>query len=92
MYYALKDGSMLPAGVRPVWVKRQDNGVMVLCGEDEAQGVVIDGETYHLRGRKELDAPTVDLIWKEETETILEQLTNCQLALAEIYETMTGGE
>lgn len=43
----------------PLWVKLQSNGVQVLCKETEAQGVVLDGVTYHIVGRPVLYAPDV---------------------------------
>ena len=94
MYYAIINGQKIPAGIKPVWVKKQSNGVMVLCGEKEREGVVIEGEAYPFRGKKGFDtnAPEADLVWEEETPGIIEQLTNAQLALVEQYERNNGLE
>ena len=86
MFYAICDGVKFPAGTRPNWVKLQSNGVFVHCGENEGDGVIIEGEIYHVNGRKDIDKPTVELVWEEETLKLIEQLTNAQLALVEQYE------
>ena len=74
MYYAIINGKKIPAGERLNWVKRQRNGVMVLCGEADGQGIVIDGETYHINGREAFDRPTADLVWEEETKRLVEAI------------------
>jgi len=86
MFYAIGDGLKFPAGMRLNWVKLQSNGVFVHCGENEGQGVIIEGEIYHVSGREDIDKPTVDLVWEEETLRLIDQLTNAQLALVEQYE------
>lgn len=53
------------------WVKLQDNGIYVGCGESEGQGVVLDGEIYHVDGRKPIDRPTVTLLWQEDAPKVL---------------------
>jgi len=72
MYYAINEGKKIPVGDRPCWVKMQTNGIMVLCHESEGQGIIIDGEVYHVDGRPELDKPTVDIIWEDDTKKLVE--------------------
>lgn len=46
----------------PVWVRKQDNGCFALCGEADAQGIVVDGTVYHVAGRSEIEgAETVNV-------------------------------
>ncbi len=47
MYHTWIDGKELTAE-KLQWVKLQDNGVFVSCDETEGQGVVLDGEIYHV--------------------------------------------
>jgi len=54
MYRMFKDETVLATVTNPVWVKKQDNGSYGLCGEQEAQGIVIEGTVYHVEGRDEL--------------------------------------
>ena len=33
------------------WVKLTTPGVYLVCGEVDGEGIIIDGEIYHVRGR-----------------------------------------
>lgn len=86
MYYALKNGSTIPAE-KLRWVKKQDNGVFVNCAEAEGQGIILDGEIYHVSGRAEIDKPTVDLVWEDDVTSLKEEnelLKGCVMELADI--------
>lgn len=86
MYYALKNGSMIPAE-KLRWVKKQENGVFVNCTESEGQGIILDGEIYHVSGREEIDKPTVDLIWEDDVTSLKEEnalLKGCVMELADM--------
>lgn len=86
MYYALKNGTTVPAE-KLCWVKAQDNGVFVNCAESEGQGIILDGEIYHVSGRTEIDKPTVDLVWKDDVTSLKEEnelLKGCVMELADI--------
>lgn len=65
MYHTWIDGKELVAE-KLQWVKLQENGIFVSCSESEGQGVVLDGDIYHVDGRKKMDRPTVTLIWQED--------------------------
>lgn len=65
------------------WVKLQDNGIYVGCGESEGQGVVLDGEIYHVDGRKPIDRPTVTLLWQEDAPKVLNTASIAFVALAQ---------
>ena len=69
MYHTWIDGKEFTAE-KLQWVKLQDNGVYVSCDEAEGQGVVLDGDIYHVEGREKLERPTVTLIWQEDAPRI----------------------
>ncbi len=54
MFKIIKNDQTLAIIATPKWIKLQDNGCFTLCSEEEAAGVVVDGEVYHLFGRPEL--------------------------------------
>lgn len=77
MYYATTNkGNTLPVGERPSWVKALPNGQMVLCPKDKAQGIVINGATYHVLNRPEIDYPTVNLFWQDDMRTIVQAINS----------------
>jgi len=86
MHYAIVDGKKLSTE-RLRWVKKQDNGVFIHCDEKEGQGVVLDGEIYHVNRRPAIDKPTIDLFWEDDVTTLKEEndlLKGCVMELAEI--------
>ncbi len=54
MYRIFKDGAQLGLADTVTYVRLLENGCLGLCDEGEAQGIVYDGEAYHLLGRAEL--------------------------------------
>ena len=75
MYQVIKNGKEIALLKNPTWIKVQDNGYYNLCGEDEAQGIVIkqtkitenglviDDVVYHLQGKSEIEGvETVKLL------------------------------
>lgn len=65
----------------PTWVKLQENGSFTLSTEVEAQGVVIDGQVYHVIGRAAVDGlQDVLVIDIDETVYQKEQEKNLQAA------------
>lgn len=86
MYYALFDDRMIPAE-KLRWVRAQDNGIFVNCAESEGQGIILDGEIYHVSGREEIGKPTVDLVWEDDVTSLKEEnelLKGCVMELADI--------
>ena len=65
------------------WVKQQSNGIYVSCSEKEGQGVILEGEIYHVNGRKKLDRPTVTLLWQEDTKKVQNTASLAFVALAQ---------
>ena len=74
MYYAITEGKKL-ATERLRWIKQQDNSVFVHCNEDEGQGIIIDGEIYHISGRAKIDKPTADIIWEDDTKKLIDAIS-----------------
>ena len=33
-----------------IWVRLAEPGVYLVCDEDDGEGVIVDGEIYHVRG------------------------------------------
>ncbi len=87
MYHAWIDGKEKTAQ-QLQWVKLQDNGIFVSCSESEGQGVILDGEMYHVDDRPKIDRPTVTLIWQEDTKQLMDTafLTFVALAQAQIVD------
>lgn len=73
MYYAINGDTRL-AAEQLKWVKRQENGIFVLCEEAEGTGVIFGGEIYHVSGRPDIDKPTVDIVWEDDTKKLLDAL------------------
>lgn len=92
MYRLVKDDATLTTLSSPVWVKLQSNGAFALCAEAEAQGVVLNGEVYHISGTDALEGKeTVVVSEISETAYLTEQLAaqesiqiQNQIALAEL--------
>lgn len=56
MYKVYKDGELLSIEDKGRFVKMQSNGVMILCPEYEAQGVVVNNQyACHLEGKPLLE-------------------------------------
>lgn len=72
MYYALIEGQEIPVE-RLRWVKLQANGVFITCNEDEGQGIIVEGEIYHVYGRTQIDKPTVTLVWHDDVTALKEE-------------------
>lgn len=86
MYYALSNGQARPAE-KLRWVKAQENGIYVNCTESEGQGIILDGEIFHVNGRAPIDKPSVDLVWEDDVTTLKEEnalLKGCIMELAEM--------
>ena len=52
--YSTVEGVFVGTQVTAVYIRLLENGYYGLCDEKEAQGVVINGEPFHLEGREEL--------------------------------------
>lgn len=56
MYRIIKEGNTLATVSALSWIKKQENGYFVLCEENVAHGIVLDGIIYHVAGKTEIDS------------------------------------
>lgn len=54
MYQVIKDGAVMAYVQTPNYILCHKNGCFVPAGEENAQGIAIQGVPYHLLGRDEL--------------------------------------
>ena len=84
------------------FIKNQKNGVIILCKENEAQGMVSfdENEYWAFKGKgledKVKKVVEIRKLTNEEhlnlmNQELTQQITNIELAMAEIYEMMLGG-
>lgn len=84
------------------FIKNQKNGVIILCKEHEAQGMVSfdENEYWAFKGKGLEDevekVVEIRKLTNEEhlnlmNQELTQQITNMELAMAEIYEMMLGG-
>lgn len=88
----MQNSTVLATLQTPTWVRRQENGSLTLCTETEAQGVVVDGQVYHITGREALEghedvmvAEIDEMIYQKEQE---EHLQAASLPAAIIFVTL----
>lgn len=87
MYHALIEGSEIPVE-RLRWVKLQANGIFITCGDDEGQGIIVEGEIYHVHGRTGIDKPTVILVWHDDMTALIEEYQSQQANIDELILTV----
>ena len=54
MYEIRKDGGVIALTEKPNYIRRHADGFYILCEEEDAQGVAVDGTPYHLFGRESM--------------------------------------
>lgn len=50
IYTVERDGEIIARRESPLWVRLAEPGVYLVCGEEDGEGVIVDGEIYHVRG------------------------------------------
>lgn len=74
MYEIRKDGGVIALTEKPNYIRRHADGFYILCEEEDAQGVAVDGTVYRLMGRTGLDElKEVQLIEKDTRHGFAEQ-------------------
>lgn len=72
MLQIIKNCVVIATVNNPTYVCKMDNGCFALCSEAEAQGVVVEGEVFHIAGRPDLEgAEDIQLVEKNETEHVI---------------------
>ena len=100
MYEIRKDGAVLALVERLNTICMHPDGFYVLCAEDAAQGVAINGTAYRLMGRSGLyELDEVQLIERDAGAVILDRdkeaartRAEIETALCDLDEAMNGGE
>lgn len=65
MYRVILQGAQIALEDKLAFVRKQGNGFLVRCSEEDAQGIVVDDNTvYHLYGKPSL--PGADTVYVEE--------------------------
>lgn len=76
------------------YVYKQKNGVVVCCDKDKAQGIISkDNSAIYAFENTDIsnDYEVVKVEEIDDIDFMLQQQTNMELAMAEIYEMMLGG-
>lgn len=50
IYTVEKDGKIIARLESLIWVRLAERGVYLVCDETEGEGVLVNGEIYHVRG------------------------------------------
>ena len=77
MYKIIKDGSAIGFIEEPNYIRLQKNGCFGLANKDTAQGIVHNGQVYHLLGTEPLEGKeTVMVVPADAGEAIFTNTTN----------------
>ena len=49
-YTVSKDGKEIARRRSLIWVRLAEPGLYLVCGEEKGEGVLVNGEIYHVRG------------------------------------------
>ena len=67
IYTVERDGEIIARRESLLWVRLAEPGVYLVCGEEGGEGVIVDGEIYHVRGCPILSGkPTAKLDYIEQ--------------------------
>ena len=87
MYEIRKDGGVIALTEKPNYIRRHADGFYILCKEEDAQGVAVDGTPYHLFGRAYMDGlETVVLAETDAGRVLKEQETVNSIAFVTLAE------
>ena len=95
MYRVIKSDNTTELLSQLQYVYKQKNGVIVRCDKDKAQGIISkDNSTIYSFNDTPL-SNSYEMVSVEEIDNVefmLQQQTNIELALVELYELMGGSE
>lgn len=98
MYEIRKGDEVVALTEQPNYIYRHEDGYFVLCGEDIAQGVAVNGTAYHLYGKETMEGcETVLLVQKDGGDIIkgtelVNGITFVTLAESGSIDDVTAGE
>ena len=72
MYEIRKDGGVIALTEKPNYIRRHADGFYILCEEEDAQGVAVDGTVYRLMGRTGIDELEEVQLIEKDTGTVLQ--------------------
>lgn len=94
MYRVTKSDNTIEFLSQIQYVCKQRNGVVICCDKGNAQGIISkDNSTIYAFKNTDIanDYEVVEVEEIDNFEFMLEQQTNIELAMAEIYEMVLGG-
>ena len=94
MYRVIKSDNTTEFLSQLQYVYKQKNGVVICCDKDNAQGIISkDNSTIYAFKNTDIanDYEVVEVEEIDNLEFMLEQQTNMELAITEIYEMVLGG-
>ena len=65
MYKITRDGATLAMTEAPTYIKQAENGCLILCTEEEAQGVANAGTPYNLLNRQPMEGVEITVALEE---------------------------
>jgi len=86
MYEIRRDGGVIALAEMPNYIRRHADGFYILCEEEEAQGVAVDGTVYRLMGRTGLDELEEVQLIERDTGAVLQSSSE---AVSIAFVTMT---
>ena len=72
MYEIRKYGGVIALTEKPNYIRKHPDGFYILCEEEDAQGVAVDGTVYRLMGRTGLDELEEVQLIEKDTGTVLQ--------------------
>ena len=76
MFRIIKDGANLGLTENLNYIKQAENGCFVLCPEQDASGIVFEGNPYHLLGRNPLEGVETVMVERVDAGTELGKANN----------------
>ena len=86
MYEIRKEGGVIALTEKPNYIRRHADGFYILCEEEDAQGVAVDGTVYRLMGRTGIDELEEVQLIEKDTGTVLQSSSE---AMGIAFVTMT---
>lgn len=98
MYEVRKGDAVVALTEKPNFIYQHPDGYFVLCEQERAQGVAVDGTAYHLSGKPEMEGCETVLLVEKDTGNIIKDaeavnaITFVTLAEAGNIDDVTAGE